>query len=52
VTQTKTRARFMGEKSEGSNELIGNQGLECAFASGVRTELTCSMHSPFNICAC
>ncbi len=40
VMKTETRVRFMGGKSEESSELIGNQDLESAFASGVRTELT------------
>jgi len=38
--KTKTRVRFMDGKSEESSELIGNQDLELAFMSGVRTELT------------
>jgi hypothetical protein len=41
----------MSGKSEKSSELIGNQDLESAFASGIWTELTRSSHLPFNISA-
>jgi hypothetical protein len=45
------RRRFMSGKSEKSSELIGNQDLESAFASGIWTELTRSSHLAFNISA-
>jgi hypothetical protein len=49
--EAKMRGRFMSGKSEKSSELIGNQDLESASASGVWTELTRFSHSPFNISA-